>query len=252
MHELLLFGQIPPSRHGQILNILIGVATMQPVSLFEKHLVFRPNKAPSSVQGELSYMQLVADVAASPNKESSQEDVDVDMDHEENEGLNAAQALSQGKDTKKERWILQFRDLPEVARPRAVTSRLISDVPIISGDPIKFMSALDYSHTSSYLLKGHRFTHLSTNIQIYRLSIPPLSLSQNSASSASTIANDPMTRLLDPSGTYVLQASVRVEDGSKVETMTRGVNELLNLKETLKGVVELEMKNRLALDTRAR
>lgn len=60
------------------------------------------------------------------------------------------------------------------------------------------------------------------------------------------------SRLLDPSGTYILQAAVRVQDGSKVETMTKGVNELLSLKETLKGVVEMEMGDRLALDTRVR
>ena len=34
--------------------------------------------------------------------------------------------------------------------------------------------------------------------------------------------------------------------------MTKAVNELLSLKETLKGVVELEMGERLALDTRVR
>ena len=34
--------------------------------------------------------------------------------------------------------------------------------------------------------------------------------------------------------------------------MSKGVNELLSLKETLKGVVELEMGERLALDTRVR
>lgn len=45
-----------------------------------------------------------------------------------------------------ERWVLQFRDLPEVARQRAVTSRLIADIPITSGDPVEFMKALDYSY----------------------------------------------------------------------------------------------------------
>lgn len=34
--------------------------------------------------------------------------------------------------------------------------------------------------------------------------------------------------------------------------MAKGVNELLGLKETLKGVVELEIGDRLALDTRVR
>ncbi len=84
MHELLLFGQIPSSRHEQVLNILAGVAAMQPVPALEKHLVFKPNRLPASArpvqvggaqdiqksqvqalqaqnQGDLFYMQLVAD-----------------------------------------------------------------------------------------------------------------------------------------------------------------------------------------------
>ena len=44
-----------------------------------------------------------------------------------------------------QRWVLQFRDLPEVARQRAVTSRFIADTPITSGDPMELMKALDYS-----------------------------------------------------------------------------------------------------------
>jgi len=59
-------------------------------------------------------------------------------------------------------------------------------------------------------------------------------------------------RLLDESGGYLMQASVRVQDGSKVETMQRGANELLGLRETLRGVVELEVVERLSLDTRVR
>jgi len=82
--------------------------------------------------------------------------------------------------------------------------------------------------------------------------VPSTSLSQTSEASASTLIEKSESRLLDPSGTYILQAAVRVQDGSKVETMTKGVIELLSLKETLKGVVEMEMGDRLALDTRAR
>lgn len=50
-----------------------------------------------------------------------------------------------GRAAKTDKWTLQFRDLPEVARQRPVTSRLIADTPIISGNPVHFMSALDYT-----------------------------------------------------------------------------------------------------------
>lgn len=146
-----------------------------------------------------------------------------------------------------ERWVLQFKDLPEVARQRAVTSRLVAEIPITSGDPVEFMKALDYSHVSTYTISGHRFTHHSASLLLYRVTLPA-----NMVGNGSTSGGLHQARLLDPSGTYILQASVRVQDGSKVETMTKGVNELLGLKETLKGVVELEIGDRLALDTRVR
>ena len=57
---------------------------------------------------------------------------------------------------------------------------------------------------------------------------------------------------LDPSGTWILQASIRVQDGSKPEIMTKGMNELKAFKDMMKGVVEMEVGDRLALDTRMR
>ena len=102
-------------------------------------------------------------------------------------------------------------------------------------------------HVSTYTISGHRFTHHSIFLILYRIFLPA-SMDENDSASD----GPPQARLLDPSGTYILQASVRVQDGSKVETMTKGVNELLSLKETLKGVVELEIGDRLALDTRVR
>ena len=107
-----------------------------------------------------------------------------------------------------------------------------------------------HSHTSTYHLTGHRLTHLSTSILLYRIQIPTTPTVPLTNIHSSSLSKE--TRLLDPSGGYILQASVRVQDGSKVETMTKGVNELMGLKEMLKGCVELEMGDRLALDTRVR
>ena len=50
----------------------------------------------------------------------------------------------------------------------------------------------------------------------------------------------------------MLQASVKVQDGSKPDIMSKGIQELLALKEMLKGCVKLEIGERLALDTRVR
>ena len=103
------------------------------------------------------------------------------------------------------------------------------------------------SHVSTYKISGHRFTNHSTSLLLYHISLPAIAVDNDSTSSKPS-----QSRLLDLSGTYILQASVRVQDGLKVETMTKGANELLSLKEILKGVVELEISDRLALDTRVR
>ena len=59
-------------------------------------------------------------------------------------------------------------------------------------------------------------------------------------------------RQLDESGGYLLQASVRVQDGSKPEMMNKGQSELLGFKESMKGSVDLRVVDRLSLDTRFR
>lgn len=59
-------------------------------------------------------------------------------------------------------------------------------------------------------------------------------------------------RPLDPSGEFILQASIRVQDGNKPETMKVATDQLARFREEMKGVVDMEMGDRLALDTRLR
>ena len=148
--------------------------------------------------------------------------------------------------------VLQFRDLPEPTRQkdRAVTTRLIADIPITSGSPPAFMKALEYTPVSVYYTDGYRFTYNNIALHLYLVFVPT-SLPPSDVATESDVKKADL-RLLDESGGFVLQASVRVQDGSKVETMIRGATELLTLRDTLKGVVGLEMVERLALDTRVR
>ncbi len=189
MHELLLFGQVPAARHNQVLNVLAGIAAMQPQPILEKHLVFKPNRKPGSgtqkqVGGaqdiqkaraqesqaqELFYMQLVADIHEEAKTEEDEEMGDIVLNGDGGIEFGVAEpsghvplstdyelaslhpndpnkeAPSPSPTANKENWTLQFRDLPEVARQRAVTSRLMTDTPITSGDPLTFMTALDYT-----------------------------------------------------------------------------------------------------------
>lgn len=71
MHELSLFGQVPLVRHEQVLNILAGLAAMQPQTMYERHLIFQPirsldqnrvnkkNPGKPAQNASLAYVQLV-------------------------------------------------------------------------------------------------------------------------------------------------------------------------------------------------
>ena len=128
---------------------------------------------------------------------------------------------------------------------------MIADIPISSGDPWAFMKALDYIPVSSYVVDGSRFTQANTSLLLYRVLVRSSESDELDGSRPEPLSKA-KTCLMDPSGNYILQATVRVQDGSKIETMTKGANELMALKETLKGVIDLEMAERLSLDTRVR
>ncbi|CAF9920589.1 MAG: Mediator of RNA polymerase II transcription subunit 18 [Heterodermia speciosa] len=258
MHELLLHAVLPSHRHHQVLSVLAGIAAMQPIPISEKNLVFKPQQQPAGpagrpnpnqgvgaqmkplqgqMHGDLFYLKLVGETSETGEKAGGTEVRVKEVDEKEEGKDRDVDMLDapHGNDTSPTTdWTLQFRDLPDPPGRRPVTSRAMTDTPITAGDPLKFMKAMEYTLTTTYHLHGHRLTHNAIDIRLYQLFLPD--------------AQTP----LDPSGSYVLQTALRVADGQNVERMQEGVRQLTELKETLKGVVELEMGDRLALDTRVR
>ncbi|KAL8748412.1 MAG: hypothetical protein Q9184_007321 [Pyrenodesmia sp. 2 TL-2023] len=165
------------------------------------------------------------------------------------------------------KYTLQYRDIPDPGHLRPCTTRQIFDVPITRGDAAAFMSAMEYTHTSTHTLRGHRLTHASTSILLFQtlrslsLSDPSSSLPSSSSSSSSSLPPNtqpqpqPQQQPLDPTNQHILQLSLRVatdRNTTKPELLARGVKELMALKETLRGVVELEAVERGVLDTRVK
>lgn len=93
-------------------------------------------------------------------------------------------------------------------------------------------------------------THKNISLLLCRLLVSKSASDPKSIDQKNFSRSD--TRLVDSSGNYLLQVTLRVQDGSKIENVNKGANELFALKETLRGVVELEMADRLSLDTRVR
>ncbi|KAI4232608.1 MAG: hypothetical protein LQ352_008321 [Teloschistes flavicans] len=282
MHELLLHASVPAYRQKQVLNILAGIAAMQPQTFHERHLVYKPtrqaNRVPTQVggsqavksqgntvqatmQGDLFFLHVVEDLAEEAESErggdegkASEDDAMDGIDGGETTDTGAGleekktssittTAVSNGAEfkptTSTTKRTLQIRDIPEAGNRRPVTSRFMADIPI-SGNVDAFMSAMEYKQISTHHLRGHRFAHNSISLLLFQSLMP----SSDSTASPTLVALDP--------GSYILQASVRVVDGTKPDQMGCGVKELIALKEMLKGSVELEMAERMALDTRVR
>jgi mediator of RNA polymerase II transcription subunit 18, fungi type len=57
---------------------------------------------------------------------------------------------------------------------------------------------------------------------------------------------------MDPSGAYVLECCVRVEDGGNSKLVQQATGELLAFKKQVEGAIELSVPERLGLDTRVK
>ncbi|KAI9829269.1 MAG: Mediator of RNA polymerase II transcription subunit 18 [Phylliscum demangeonii] len=255
MHELLLFGQVPAASHDQVLKIIAGIAGMQAEHVVEHHVVFKPKRAPASsrggpigasqavqthqpppnqLNGELFHLQLIGDVA----------------EHSEGGGTEG----NAKNHVPPKAWSLCFFDLPEVPGRRPVTSRLVSSVDITQGNAFDFMDGLGYARLSEYIVDGDRVVYNNVVALLHRVvRCPQLKAEPSAAGKDGTKAPDDQTWTpLDPSSAYILQASIRVQDGSKPELMTVAINELQSFRDMLKGVVDLEVGDRLAMDPRVR
>ncbi|KAF2085871.1 hypothetical protein K490DRAFT_45642 [Saccharata proteae CBS 121410] len=261
MHELLLFGQVPSSRHGQLLKILAGVTRMQPQRLIERHVVYRPERDPVRPAIQVGASQTVGGQRPKPKvetkrdmyywqmvKELSEEEFG---DQPEKPAATAGEDAVLGIEEEERKWRLEFQDLPDPAL-KAANLRMAQTTEIAQGDPHEMMKAQHSAdnvgrYVSEYIDEGHRFVHHNAVIFLHRILCLPVS-GRDSPLPALPALN--ILQPLDTSGGYVIQVCVRLQDSSKPEIMEKGLAEVMNVKNTLKGVVELEPAERLALDTR--
>ena len=106
------------------------------------------------------------------------------------------------------------------------------------------------SYIDRYLVKGDRFYDQDTTLFLHRLYKVP-SVKEADAPNSSFLDEPDAVGLFDSSGSYILQASVDVVDGSVAELKDRASGQLLVMRDTLRQAVNLTPGDRLALDTRA-
>ncbi|KAL2355707.1 mediator complex, subunit Med18 [Cryomyces antarcticus] len=266
MHELSIFGQVPAARHEQVLNILAGVAAMQPQRVLELHVVYAPSrsridrnapvkggtqdiaqkKKSAQAAGDVFYQQLVRDVREQEFGRVSS--FAFELESKLGETVTEP-GLSDSQPSQKP-WTLQFYDVPEPGK-RTVVSRVYSITEITRGDAHRFAKGLQYRYVTKYMLEGQRLVCKNIVILLHRILRFPAEHDTDEAMNTQLPTYTSM-RPLDEAESYVLQASVRILDGSKPENLATGTEELLAFKELMKGAVDLSVVDRLSLDTRVK
>ena len=162
MHELSLYSTVPSAAHARVLHVLAGISATFPTQIAERHLIFKPrnraqNQGPkiggsqgvevqktqalqSQGQGELFYLQLIGEIEDGVSTTEREDEVMKDTGDASNGTSTIRKPVI---DLPARKWHLRFSDIPEVGK-RPVTSRLISTIPLVSGDILEYMDGLGY------------------------------------------------------------------------------------------------------------
>ena len=103
---------------------------------------------------------------------------------------------------------------------------------------------------NEYVLEGHRFILNNAILLLHRiLQYPDV---HTDTSPRSTLPAFSSLIPFDASGAYLLEVKIRLSDGINPALVNTGNQEMERLRTMLRGVVDLNVPDRLALDTRVR
>ncbi|KAK4549779.1 hypothetical protein LTR36_005080 [Oleoguttula mirabilis] len=232
MHEFLLYSQIPVARHEQVLHILAGVCAAQPTSMCQQHLIYQQLK--------------VADAASKKGASAKQQSAQTQRPSYH----KLLRDISSG-DGEQSAWTFRAEDVP-LPGMQAVISRPVEERVLDHAELEKFREGGSrYKYTNQFITPMERFVHNNVVIRVSRvLSVPEGTGALEPLDAPTPVLAD--CRPVDPSGSYLFEACVRVEDGTNSKLTEQAMSELQALKNQLEGAVDLRVPDRLSLDTRVK
>jgi mediator of RNA polymerase II transcription subunit 18 len=231
MHEILLYSQIAPTRHNQVLNVLAGVTGSQPFVYQDQTALFAQLRLP-----ETTVSSKKKPVPGTPRPEKwvhkLTRPVQVTSDPPESVGS----------------WRVRVDQIPDPSvkdhTAREVTESEVRDVKT-------FEDAEMYLFLGQQYFLGHRFVTGNVIVRIFRVL-----LTQQQLPADRVLEGPPLPlsklQLLDPSNTYMVEVSVRMEDRKNTKIAEQAIAELLQFQNAVEGVIDLRVPQRLALDTRVK
>ena len=231
MHEILLYSQIAPARHNQVLNVLAGVTGSQPFAYQDQTALFAQLRLP-----EITVSSKKKPVPGAPRPEKwvhkLTRPVQVTTDAPESVGS----------------WRVRVDQLPDPSvkdhTAREVTESEVRDVKA-------FQDPQSYRFLGQQYFVGHRFVVGNVVVRIFRVLYPPQQLPTDRVLEGPPLHLSDL-QLFDPSNTYMVEVSVRMEDRKNTKIAAQAYAELMQFQNAVDGVIDLRVPQRLALDTRVK
>nr|OQO22499.1 hypothetical protein B0A51_08676 [Rachicladosporium sp. CCFEE 5018] len=162
--------------------------------------------------------------------------------------LHRAVSLQQDASTATGPWQARIASLPEPGSPEAIFSQ-VNELSSINNGDYENDKVVGHHYTD-----GHRCVNGNVIITIYRIfATNTLLPSTSEILLLSPPCNASQLGHLDPSGAYVIEAIVRIENGTDLKFADLARKELFAFcRDYLQGVITFQVPDRFAMDTRVK
>ncbi|CCH43171.1 Mediator of RNA polymerase II transcription subunit 18 [Wickerhamomyces ciferrii] len=144
-------------------------------------------------------------------------------------------------------WILSIMDIPSAGKRKINTQSILeSNIQILDKESNidKYLDDLGYKVDTEYVIKGERFFYVNNiTIEIFQI------LVKTETTQETEVKEKGDWEPIDPNF-YIIKAFINVEKATDIENLQKSSNHLLNLKNELTGLVELDISDRNSMDSR--
>lgn len=228
--EASLFAHLPQARHEQVLGILAGVAAMQPRLSYARHILFAPQAPATETQDHQTLHK-------KPNKNpAAQRPLIYTRVTTDLEDADFGRSMPLDGD----RWVARLQQTPDPE----FTDPIVRRVDTCAADFSALLDATRFRRAAEYVTETQRFIVNDVVLSLQRaLVYAPI---------GEVIPELKSCRLLDASGAFVVEATVRIADRASPPLVQAAVEQLNALRNELRGVIAFKAPERLSMDSRVR
>lgn len=227
--EASLFAHLPQARHEQVLGILAGVAAMQPRLSYARHILFAPLAPATETQDHQTLHK-------KPNKNTAaQRPLIYTRVTAELEEADFGRSMPLDGD----RWVARLQQTPDPE----FTDPIVRRVDTSAADFSALLDETRFRRAAEYVTETQRFVVNDVVLSLQRVLV---------YTPVEVVPELKSCKLLDASGAFVVEATVRIEDRASPPLVLAAVEQLNALRNELRGVIAFKAPERLSMDSRVK